>query len=160
VGGGGDNVRFGRKIKWKKTDTLRRKALEAIKALIGSRGFLNRTRKSPEDFTRERKMPFKKLVCFLLSMIKESSQNAPERYFAKAGEVIYMSQQAFSEARKKLKWEGGELFGDTGGEHTAGFLRGDDADEHSGGTIRGSAGRGGGGTEGEGEQADINITGR
>jgi hypothetical protein len=56
-------------------------------------------------------MPFKKLVYFLLSMIKESSQNALERYFAKAGEVISMSQQAFSEARKKLKWEGlRELF--------------------------------------------------
>jgi hypothetical protein len=38
-------------------------------------------------------------------MIKESSQNALERYFAKAGEAIHMSQQAFSEARKKLRWE-------------------------------------------------------
>jgi hypothetical protein len=80
-------------------------------ALIGSWGFLDRTRKRPEDFTRERKMPFKKLMYFLLSMIKESSQNALERYFAKTGEVIHMSQQAFSEARKKLKWEGlRELF--------------------------------------------------
>jgi hypothetical protein len=35
-------------------------------------------------------MPFKKLMYFLLSMIKESSQNALERYFAKAGEVIHM----------------------------------------------------------------------
>jgi hypothetical protein len=50
-------------------------------------------------------MPFKKLVYFLLSMIKESSQNALERYFGKLGEAVRMSQQAFSEARKKLKWE-------------------------------------------------------
>jgi hypothetical protein len=50
-------------------------------------------------------MPFKKPVYFLLSMIKESSQNALERYFLKTGEVIRMSQQAFSEARKKIKWE-------------------------------------------------------
>jgi hypothetical protein len=50
-------------------------------------------------------MPFKKLVCFLLSMIKESSQNARERYFGKLGDAVHMSQQAFSEARKKLKWE-------------------------------------------------------
>ncbi|MDR2742577.1 MAG: hypothetical protein LBB98_10540 [Treponema sp.] len=48
-------------------------------------------------------MPFKKLVCFLLSVIKESSQNALERYFAKAGEAVHMSRQAFSEARKKLR---------------------------------------------------------
>jgi hypothetical protein len=50
-------------------------------------------------------MPFKKLIYFLLSMIKESSQNALERYFGKIGLNIHMSQQAFSEARQKLKWE-------------------------------------------------------
>jgi hypothetical protein len=55
-------------------------------------------------------MPFKKLIYFLLSMIKESSQNALERFFEKIGENIYLSQQAFSEARQKLKWEAWELF--------------------------------------------------
>jgi hypothetical protein len=38
-------------------------------------------------------------------MIKESSQNALERYFGKLGDAAHMSQQAFSEARKKLKWQ-------------------------------------------------------
>lgn len=41
----------------------------------------------------------------MLSMIKESSQNALERYFARLGEGIYMTQQAFSAARQKIKWE-------------------------------------------------------
>jgi len=41
----------------------------------------------------------------MLSMIKESSQNALERYFRKIGEGIYMSQQAFSLARQKIKWQ-------------------------------------------------------
>ena len=41
----------------------------------------------------------------MLSMIKESSQNALERYFSKIGEDTYMSQQAFSLARQKIKWE-------------------------------------------------------
>ena len=50
-------------------------------------------------------MGFKKLVYFLLSMIKESSQNALERYFEMNGEDTYMSQQAFSLARQKIKWE-------------------------------------------------------
>jgi hypothetical protein len=68
-------------------------------------GFKNRSKKRAEDFTRERKMPFKKLVYFMLSMIKESTQNALERYFEKAGEETWMSQQAFSEARQKIKWE-------------------------------------------------------
>jgi len=50
-------------------------------------------------------MGFRKLVYFMLSMIKESSQNALERYFAMNGEDTWISQQAFSEARQKIKWE-------------------------------------------------------
>ena len=50
-------------------------------------------------------MGFKKLIYFMLSMVKESSQNALERYFAMSGEDTYMSQQAFSLARQKIKWE-------------------------------------------------------
>jgi len=38
-------------------------------------------------------------------MIKESSQTALDRFFAKNGEDTSMSQQAFSLARKKIKWE-------------------------------------------------------
>jgi hypothetical protein len=61
-------------------------------------------------------MPFKKLVYFLLSMIKESSQNALERYFGKLGDAVHMSQQAFSEARKKLKWQAVRELFETGVE--------------------------------------------
>jgi hypothetical protein len=62
--------------------------------------------KKAADFTRERKMGFKELVYFLLSMINESSQNALERYFPKIGkDDVSMRQQSFSEARQKLKWE-------------------------------------------------------
>jgi hypothetical protein len=50
-------------------------------------------------------MGFKKLVYFMLSMIKESSQNALERFFAMNGEETFMTQQAFSLARQKIKWE-------------------------------------------------------
>jgi len=50
-------------------------------------------------------MGFKKLVYFMLSMIKESTQNALERYFAMNGEDVFMTQQAFSLARQKVKWE-------------------------------------------------------
>jgi hypothetical protein len=38
-------------------------------------------------------------------MIKESSQNALERYFAVCNKDISITQQAFSEARQKIKWE-------------------------------------------------------
>ncbi|MDR2433427.1 MAG: transposase, partial [Treponema sp.] len=50
-------------------------------------------------------MPFKKLMWFMLSMVKESSQNALERFFPKIKEAVHMSQQAFSLARQKVKWE-------------------------------------------------------
>ena len=41
----------------------------------------------------------------MLSMIRESSRNALERYFARNGEDTSMTQQAFSLARQKIKWE-------------------------------------------------------
>ncbi|MDR0721181.1 MAG: hypothetical protein LBF75_00100, partial [Treponema sp.] len=64
-----------------------------------------RSKKREQDFTRDRKMPFKKLILFMFSMVKESSQNALERFFPKLKEATRMSQQAFSLARQKLKWE-------------------------------------------------------
>jgi hypothetical protein len=50
-------------------------------------------------------MPFKKLMWFMLDMVKASSQNALERFFPKIKEATRMSQQAFSQARQKVKWE-------------------------------------------------------
>jgi hypothetical protein len=67
--------------------------------------FKKKSKKNAQDFTRERKMPFKRLIYFMLSMIKESSQTALERFFEKVDKGISMSQQAFSLARQKIKWE-------------------------------------------------------
>jgi hypothetical protein len=50
-------------------------------------------------------MPFKKLMTFMLSPIKESSQNALERFFPKIKEATHMNQQAFSPAQQKVKME-------------------------------------------------------
>jgi hypothetical protein len=50
-------------------------------------------------------MPFKKLMYFMLGMVKESTQNALERFFPKIKEATHMSQQVFSHARQKVKWE-------------------------------------------------------
>jgi hypothetical protein len=73
--------------------------------VVDAKGFQDRSKKRPQDFTRERKMGFKGLIYFFLNMIKESSQNALERYFDKNGQDTFMSQQAFSLARQKIKWE-------------------------------------------------------
>jgi hypothetical protein len=65
----------------------------------------NRSKKREQDFSRERKMPFKKLIWFMLGTVKESSQNALERFFPKIKETAHMSRQAFSMARQKVKRE-------------------------------------------------------
>ena len=48
-------------------------------------------------------MPFKKLIYFMLTSVKSSTQNALERYFEKTNEDVFITQQSFSEARQKLK---------------------------------------------------------
>jgi hypothetical protein len=74
--------------------------------LVKEAEYKGRSRMRATDFTRERKMGFRKLIYFLLSMINESTQNALERYFPKIGEKgVTMKQQSFSEARQNLKWE-------------------------------------------------------
>jgi hypothetical protein len=47
----------------------------------------------------------KKLIWFMLGMVKGSTQNALERFFPKLQEATHMSQQAFSLARQKVKAE-------------------------------------------------------
>jgi hypothetical protein len=65
----------------------------------------SRSKKRKQDFSRNRKTPFKKLMWFMLSLVKESSQNALERFFPKINEAVHMTQQAFSQARQKVKAE-------------------------------------------------------
>jgi hypothetical protein len=80
--------------------------VEIIQAIILSQAFLNGARKRPQDFTRKRKMPFTDLIAFMLNGVKTSIQTGLDRFFEKIGrEGVHMSQQAFSEAREKLRWE-------------------------------------------------------
>lgn len=73
---------------------------------INEREFLERARKKPEDFTRNRKMPFNQLVLFMLNMIKSSIQTCLDNFFENTGqEEVHMAQQSFSEAREKINWE-------------------------------------------------------
>ena len=51
-------------------------------------------------------MAFGEIICFMLGMAKESTQNALERVFPQLQkESLAMSRQAFSAARQKIKWE-------------------------------------------------------
>ena len=68
--------------------------------------FLDIAKKRPQDFTRNRKMPFNRLVLFMLNMVKNSTQTCLDRFFDLIGlEDVHMTQQSFSEARQKIRWE-------------------------------------------------------
>ena len=77
--------------------------VERTRKLIFSPVYLERSRERPEDFTRKRKMHFPNLIMFMVSRKKNSTQNALENFFEKLGEKVFMTQQAFSEARYKVK---------------------------------------------------------
>jgi hypothetical protein len=47
--------------------------------------------------------PVKQLMWFMLNMVKDSSQNALERFFPKIKGAVHMTRQAFSPARQKVK---------------------------------------------------------
>jgi hypothetical protein len=60
-------------------------------------------KEDPEDFTRKRIMTFPMMIQFILTRRKGSTQNELENFFDKLGEDTYMTQQAFSNARNKIK---------------------------------------------------------
>ena len=78
---------------------------ERIKNAIYSSIFKEMARKRPEDFTRDRKMPFEELIIFMITSLKCSTASALRRFFVNLGMSIYISQQSVSEARAKVKVE-------------------------------------------------------
>lgn len=80
--------------------------IEKTEQMINSEEFLNNSRKNKSEFTRKRKMPFTKLIEFMLNQIKSSIQTCLDRFFDESNEgKTHMSEQSFSEARQKIKWE-------------------------------------------------------
>ena len=78
--------------------------MSALATIIQSGGFLNRSRIKPQDFTRNRKMPFSKLIFFMLNTAKSSIQTRLDNFFENVlKENVHMSQQSFSDARQKIK---------------------------------------------------------
>ena len=67
--------------------------------------YLARARKKASDFTRKRKMPFEKLMIFILSNQKCSSNTALRRFFKGLGETTTMKQQSYCDARAKVSPE-------------------------------------------------------
>ena len=81
-------------------------AVVLVQTAIFSQAFLYAARKRPQDFTRNRKMPFTDMIVFMLNGVKTSIQTCLDRFFERIGkEDVHMSQQAFSQAREKVHWE-------------------------------------------------------
>ena len=79
--------------------------MRKIASKIKSQKFLNSSRVRPQYFTRNRKMPFVKLVIFMLNVAKSSIQTRLDDFFENiTSEDISMSHQSFSEARQKIKY--------------------------------------------------------
>ena len=80
--------------------------MENIAELVRLEAYLLRVRKREQDFTRNRKMTFGKIIFLMLGTVRESTQNALDRALPRMGKPgTHMSQQAFSAARQKIRWE-------------------------------------------------------
>lgn len=73
--------------------------------LVESEQFLQQSRLKETYFTRNRNMNFKELIYFMLTLVRQSTQTALDRYFDKIGKSESMSQQAFSTARHKISFQ-------------------------------------------------------
>jgi hypothetical protein len=60
--------------------------IEALIELIKQKSDEMRVKKREEDFTRNRKMNFCRVICFMPGMTKGSMQNGLERFFTSGGE--------------------------------------------------------------------------
>ena len=81
--------------------TLLATIIEKLMQKLGDPNLLKKSRFSEEFFTRERKLPFWKLVMYMLNIPNESTQVALNRFTKTLGDDP-VSQQAFSKARNKI----------------------------------------------------------
>jgi hypothetical protein len=83
--------------------------IERIKSQLFSDEFKDRHRRAKKDFTRERCLPFVIMVTFLLNMVKRALQDELDEFFKLLNQqdvaVPIVTKSAFSQARKKLKYE-------------------------------------------------------
>lgn len=83
--------------------------IERLKSLLFSDDFKDRHRLNEKDFTRKRCLTFDIVISFLLNMIKLALQDELDEFFKllKGTEVAVrvVTKSAFSQARKKLKYE-------------------------------------------------------
>jgi hypothetical protein len=91
------------------TATVYQGLVERIKAQLFSDEFKDRHRQAKKYFTRTRCLPFAIVILFLLNMVKRALQDELDEYFKLLHQepvaVRIVTKSAFSQARKKLKYE-------------------------------------------------------
>jgi hypothetical protein len=85
------------------------KLFNYLKEIISSDSFISQHRKNENNFTRNRKLPFRHLVVFLLNLITGSCQKELDGFFKTLLNLDLpkriISKAGFSKARLKLKYE-------------------------------------------------------
>jgi len=80
--------------------------LTALKQRLSAPDFLERHRRFPKDFTRQRCLPFVVVILFLLNLVKRALQDELDEFFRlDSGAVVaarVVTKSAFSQARQKL----------------------------------------------------------
>jgi len=83
--------------------------LEMLKSLLFSADFMDRHRRNKKDFTRQRCLTFAVVLIFLLNLVKRALQDELDEFFKLLrGEEVavrMVTKSAFTQARKKLKYE-------------------------------------------------------
>ncbi len=78
-----------------------------IKNILTDENFVKRHKKDKADFTRNRTLPFFKVVTFLCNLLRSSLQNELDRFFQALSKTDVAEREvtasAFCQARKKLK---------------------------------------------------------
>jgi hypothetical protein len=82
------------------------KIIEELKGFVNyvlkNKGVLNQFSRSPADFTRNRKIPFEKLVLLIVRLCKKTLSVEIEKFFEEMGVIMNCSVSAFSQQRVKL----------------------------------------------------------
>jgi hypothetical protein len=83
--------------------------IEFLRKIANSKDFISRHRRSPQDFTRKRKLPAFSLIAFLLSLVRGSYQKELDRFFhilsRRETPERVVTKAALAKARIKLKYQ-------------------------------------------------------
>lgn len=81
------------------------KMVKTIESMLESAEYISRVRNKESNFTRNRKLVFKELVVFILTLPKKTLTIELNNYFVdnkKKSDQVIVSKQAFSVARQKV----------------------------------------------------------